>query len=93
MEERDITTREQLDSALSEQRARRIERLSRKAYRSHLWAMLFPLAVAAGLSIVYLKDRKGVSAMMVVAVLVAAFAGYLQIRRQREAALKELERQ
>lgn len=31
--------------------------------------------------------------MIVVAVLVTAFAGYLQIRKQREAALKELERQ
>lgn len=93
MDERDITTPEQLEAALAEQRARRTQRLQKQAHLSYFWLLLLPLAAATLLAAIFLRDRQLAIVSCATTLLLSAATGYQQIRQQREQALKALEKE
>jgi hypothetical protein len=90
MDEARITTETELDAAISTQRAKKIERLTRMANMSYFWFMLLPTAAIACFVVAYATDRKWVSLSGIGLLVASTITGYFQVRDQREMAAADL---
>jgi hypothetical protein len=90
MDDARITTAAELDAALSVQRAKKIERLERKANMSYFWLMLLPTVAIVCFVVAYATGRKWVSLSGIGILVLSSITGYFQARQQRETAAAEL---
>jgi FtsH-binding integral membrane protein len=90
MDDTTILTRAQLDAALDIQRAKHIERMTRYANTSYLWALALAVSQILCILLVRYLDNEWPPAIVIVCMLVSPAVCYFNIKARRLTAEQQL---